>query len=203
MKSNVMVKLTKEEIQINIDDNCTKEQMMQDLKNKIIDLKSFYKNEKTPVRVTGRVLKNDEIKEIQEIINKVLQVKVTFDSPRELGLSGIKKVFNREIETSETKYYKGALRSGQKIEFEGSVVIIGDVNDGAEVIASDHIVILGKLRGLAHAGAKGNKKAIIAAQKICSMQVRIANIVKEIDKDNEQLKNKKYVYIEDDNIVIE
>ena len=58
----------------------------------------------------------------------------------ELGLYGIKKSFNKEIATSETKFYKGSIRSGQKMEFEGSLVILGDVNAGAEVLAEDNVV---------------------------------------------------------------
>lgn len=100
----------------------------------------------------------------------------------ELGLHTIEKAFNRKIEETVTKLYNGSLRSGNKIEFEGSVVILGDINAGAEVIAEDHIIVLGVIRGLAHAGAKGNKKGIIAANSIEAPQIRIADIVKEIEK---------------------
>ena len=86
--------------------------------------------------------------------------------PKGLGLHNIKRTFKREIAVSETKFHRGSLRSGQKLETEGSLVILGDVNSGAEVIASDNIVVLGALRGLAHAGAKGNEQAIIAARLI-------------------------------------
>lgn len=89
-----------------------------------------------------------------------------------------------------------------KIEYEGSIVIIGDVNPGAEVIAGENIAVLGHLRGVAHAGAKGNKKAIISAVKIESPQLRIANIVKEIEKTEEEEK-KTYAYVEDDKIILE
>ena len=58
-------------------------------------------------------------------------------------------------------------------------MIIGDVNDGAEVIAEDNIVVLGALRGMAHAGAKGNNEAVIAARIIDSPQIRIGTIIKE------------------------
>lgn len=119
----------------------------------------------------------------------------------ELGLYGIKKSFKKEIATSETKFYKGSLRSGQKIEFEGSLVIIGDVNAGAEVLAEENVVVLGILRGMAHAGAKGNKEAIIAAASIESAQIRIADIVKEIEKNNEE-DIKTYAYVEENTIVL-
>ena len=107
--------------------------------------------------------------------------------------------------TSETKFHKGSLRSGQRLEFEGSLVIIGDVNAGAEVIASENIVILGILRGLAHAGAKGNKDAVIEASEIDAVQIRIADIVKEIEKNEEEIKKvKTSAYINDkDELIVE
>lgn len=117
-------------------------------------------------------------------------------------MHGITKAFNQEIKSSETIFNKGSLRSGQKIEYEGSIVIIGDVNAGAEVIAAENIIILGELRGLAHAGAKGNKQAIIASNKIDCPQIRIADKIKEIEK--EELSTQNYAYITDqDEITIE
>ena len=122
----------------------------------------------------------------------------------ELGLYGIKKSFKKEIATSKTKFYKGSIRSGQKMDFEGSLVILGDVNAGAEVLAEDNVVILGILRGMAHAGAKGNKEAIIAAASIESAQIRIADIVKEIEKedDTEEREIKTYAYVEENEIIL-
>ncbi len=129
----------------------------------------------------------------------------TNEEVKKLGLYGIKKSFNKEIATSNTKFYKGSLRSGQKIEFEGSLVIIGDVNAGAEVLAEENIVVLGNLRGMAHAGAKGNKEAIIAAVSINSVQIRIADIVKEIEKsenNEEQSEPKTYAYVNQEGEII-
>jgi len=121
---------------------------------------------------------------------------------QELGLHVIAKAFNRKIEKSDTKFYAGSLRSGQKIEFEGSVVVIGDANSGSEVVAGEHIIILGALRGLAHAGASGNKRAVIVARKIESPQIRISNFVKELDIYEDEAEPKEYACIENDEIVL-
>ena len=140
---------------------------------------------------------------IKNLINSKIDVKVDFDTPKTLGLHGIKKTFDKEIESSDTKFYRGSVRSGQRIEYEGSIVILGDVNDGAEIIAGDNVIVVGVLRGLAHAGAKGNKDAIIAAGKLDIVQVRIANIVKELDRDEEPLHKCAYVYVEGEKIIID
>lgn len=189
---------------IKINPDAKIEEIIPQIRKKVIQLQKIYKDEKTtPIMVTGKVLKNKEIDEVEEIIKAKLDVDVDFDMPKELGLHNIKRTFIQEVSVSETKFHRGSLRSGQKIEEDGSIVIIGDVNSGAEVVAADNIVILGTLRGLAHAGAKGNTKAIIAAGKLDTVQLRIANIVKEIDRDEEPMHRQAYVYIEDDKMIIE
>lgn len=201
---NVTVNLRKDSIVLKIPETLTQEMILSSLRKKIPELKRLYQEERTPIFVTGKILKNKEIAQIQNLIQEKIDVEIEFDSPKELGLHGIKKTYNKEIGQSETKFHRGSLRSGQKLEFEGSLVIIGEVNSGAEVIAGDNVIILGNLRGLAHAGAKGNKKAIIAAEKIDCTQLRIANIVKEIEKSEEDYNvSKTYAYVENDKIILE
>ena len=201
--SIVSINLKKDEIIIKLNENAGQKEIIEQLKKKITELKKLYKDAKTPIRVTGKILKNKEIDEIQELIKGKIDVEIEFDSPKGLGLSNIKKTFEKEIAISETKFHRGSLRSGQKLETEGSLVVLGDVNSGAEVMASDNIVVLGALRGLAHAGAKGNKQAVIAAGLFDAVQVRIANVVKEINRDEEPLHKQTYISIIDDKIIID
>lgn len=203
MKNYVSINLKKDEILIKLSDEAEQSDIIYSLRKKLPELKKLYKDEKTPIKVTGKVLKNKEIDEIQNLIKNKIDVDIEFDMPKSLGLHSIKKTFEKEIAVSETKFHRGSLRSGQKMETEGSVVIIGDVNSGAEVMASDNIIVLGALRGLAHAGAKGNKQAIIAAGLVDTVQIRIANIVKEIDRDEEPIHKQAYVSVIDNQIVIE
>ena len=201
MRYPVGISMKKEEIIIRISEQATYEEALECLNKKVPALKKIYQSEKKPIIVTGKILKNKEMDEIKEIIASNIDVKVSFDSPKTLGLYGIKKSFKKEIENSDTKFYKGNMRSGQKIEFEGSLVILGDVNGGAEIIAGENIVILGVLRGLAHAGAKGNTKGIIAANRIECPQLRIANIVKEMEKEEIE-QEYKYAYVGENNQII-
>ena len=69
------------------------------------------------------------------------------------------------------------IRSGQKISYDGTLIIFGDVNAGAELEAAGHILVLGALRGVAHAGCKGDKKAVIYANQLRSVQLRIADLI--------------------------
>ncbi len=201
--SCVSINLKKEETLIKIDDNAQEEEILKELSEKTEELAKLYKDAKTPIRITGKILKEEEIKKITQTIEKYLKVQIKFDTPTALGLHSIIRSYKENIDKSETVFHKGSLRSGQKIESEGSLVIIGDVNAGAEVIARDNIVILGTLRGLAHAGAKGNKEAIIATGKLDAVQIRISNIVREIDKRVEEIIEQAYIYVKNDNIIID
>ncbi len=203
MKNIVSIQLKKDAIVFKITEKAEQEQIVQAIKKKLPDLKKLYQESKTPIKITGKILKNREIDEIQAIIQEKIDVPIDFDTPKTLGLASIIRTFEEETNFSETTFHRGSLRSGQKMEKEGSIVIIGDVNSGAEVIASDNIVVLGALRGLAHAGAKGNKQAIIAAGLLDTVQIRIANIVKEINRDEEPLHKQAYVSVIQDNIEIE
>lgn len=203
MKNCVSINLRKNEIVIKLDENSEQMELIGALRRKLPELKNLYKDEKTPIKVTGKVLKNKEIDEIQSLIKSKIDVEIEFDMPKTLGLHSIKKTFEKKTTISETTFHRGSLRSGQRLEAEGSIVIIGDVNSGAEVIAEENIIVLGDLRGLAHAGAKGNKQAFIASGLLDTVQIRIANIVREIDREEEPLHKQAYVSIIDDKIEIE
>jgi septum site-determining protein MinC len=66
------------------------------------------------------------------------------------------------------------IRSGTRIEFAGHVVILGDVNPGAEVIAGGSVIIWGRLRGVVHAGAQGNRQSVVCALDLSPTQLRVA-----------------------------
>lgn len=72
-------------------------------------------------------------------------------------------------------FYQRTIRSGHKIKHKGHVIIMGDVNPGAEIIASGNIIVWGHLRGVVHAGAEGNPKAVVCALDLSPTQLRIAD----------------------------
>ncbi len=80
------------------------------------------------------------------------------------------------------------LRSGTRIEFSGHVVVLGDVNPGAEIVAGGNVIIWGRLRGMVHAGAKGNRSAVICAMDLSPTQLRIAEEVSAVLKPRENPK---------------
>ena len=183
MLNNIKISQTTEEIVLNVNVVAEIEEIVEEIKTKVVKLKEFYQSAKTPIRITGRLFTEGEMEKLRKIINDEIEVEIKFDETSDLlGLHAIKKTFQTEMDISETKYIQYSLRSGQTEEYSGSLVIIGDVNAGAEVIAGGNIAVLGALRGLAHAGAGGNTNAMISANYIDSTQIRIANVVKEVEE---------------------
>jgi septum site-determining protein MinC len=76
-----------------------------------------------------------------------------------------------------TLYHRGTLRGGQALHNLGNLVVVGDVNPGAELVASGDIVVFGSLRGVAHAGAQGDRGARVIALELNPTQLRIATAI--------------------------
>ncbi len=92
------------------------------------------------------------------------------------------KSLETALSGDEAVLVQRTLRSGFKISFQGHVVVIGDVNPGAEIIAGGNIVVWGKLRGMVHAGAEGNEKAIVCALDLAPTQLRISEYISTAPK---------------------
>jgi len=75
------------------------------------------------------------------------------------------------------RIHQGTLRAGDQLECEGSLLVLGDVNPGARVMASGHVLVWGTLRGVAHAGCQGDSSARITALQLRPLQLRIADAV--------------------------
>ncbi len=83
--------------------------------------------------------------------------------------------FSTELQGAEAMFLRQTLHSGNCIRFPGDVTVLGDVNPGAEIVAGGNIVVWGRLRGTAHAGAEGDESAVICAMDLSPMQLRIAS----------------------------
>lgn len=84
----------------------------------------------------------------------------------------------RLVEAAPTTLYHAAtLRGGQTLHHVGNIVVVGDVNPGAELVATGDVLVFGRLAGIAHAGAQGNAEARIYALDLAATQLRIATFI--------------------------
>lgn len=114
-------------------------------------------------------------------------------------------VVEKEVIKSDTQFIYGTMRSGKRIDYPGHVLVFGDVNPGAEIIAGGNIVILGKLKGFVHAGAYGNEDAIVVANYFAPTQIRISGFISvpPQDEKHEQVLHTEKAYVSNGIIKIE
>ena len=125
------------------------------------------------------------------------------------------KVKPNATETKETRvwdegmvegsclFVERTLRSGASVQFDGHVVVLGDVNPGGEIIATGNIAVLGSLRGVAHAGATGERKASVSAYHLAPTQLRIADLVTRGPADEADGRGPEIARIKEDQLIVE
>ncbi|HSM55539.1 MAG TPA: septum site-determining protein MinC [Candidatus Sulfomarinibacteraceae bacterium] len=178
--------------------------LLQELQDELSQKEAFLQGSRVVLDVGGHVLQKGQLMEIQALLAErelelwavLTETDDTREAARALGLATRLAGSNTDLEGNRLLEATGTpeavavmaaesapdalllqetLRSGQSVYHEGHVVIIGDVNPGAEVIASGHVVVWGRLRGLVHAGAMGDTSAVICALQLTPTQLRIAN----------------------------
>ncbi|RZS92936.1 septum site-determining protein MinC [Cuneatibacter caecimuris] len=105
------------------------------------------------------------------------------------------------------QFYKGTLRSGQVVESDSSIIVLGDINPGATVIAKGNVVVLGSLKGNAHAGSNGNTTAFVVALEMQPMQIRIGDVMGRcadgVSKRGTKPTGPQIAFVENENIYVE
>lgn len=209
MNNSVIIKGTKSGIIVVLDSQLPFEELKQHIATKFSESKKFLGNAAMAISFEGRDLTNGEEREILDIINENSDLKIVcIVSNDEEMENRFKKSLNdklMELSASTGQFYKGNLRSGQALESETSIIIIGDVNPGAKVVSKGNVIILGSLKGNVFAGATGNEGAFVVALDMKPVQIRIADIIgRSPDKPMKDAeKEAKIAFVEDGNIYIE
>lgn len=155
---------------------------------------SFFNGARLVLDVGGQALKVAELSPLRDVLSErgialwavLSESPLTEQTAQNLGLatrltkpgrsSGSAAVEAPPASAAENAalWVQHTVRSGQRISHEGNVVIIGDVNPGAEVVAGGSVIVWGRLRGVVHAGAQGNVEALVCALELSPTQLRIA-----------------------------
>lgn len=195
------------------------ETIIEQVEKKIASAGKFFKGATLAIKYKGKKLSEDEKKRIFDLMVKDsgAQIKSIEEDLEEhirepeisqaqpLYKMRMSNFFFKGIDEGITKFYKGTVRSGQLINFEGNMVVIGDVNPGGEIVATGNVVIMGSLRGIVHAGADGNKEAIVVAFNLQPTQLRIADVITRSpdEKGNKGVTIPEMAFVKDDMVYIE
>jgi len=192
--------------------------VLESIENKLESSGRFFKGASISVKYRGRKLNTEQEKQIAELLTTKTRAEIKsfgedLTQPEKESEEAekipqkpkLRMLFFKGLEEGITKFYKGTVRSGQLVSFEGNLVIIGDVNPGGEVLATGNVIVMGSLRGMVHAGADGNKEAVVAALSLQPTQLRIADVITRPPdtKESRQLLIPEMAVIKDDMVYIE
>jgi len=196
MNSLIQIKGLRDGLLVSLDDAPWEEQRVA-LLAQVDDQISFFQGARLALDVASQVLRVNDLVELRDQLSErgiflwavVSESPTTEKTAQLLGLATrISKPrpeegrqFSVEDLGEETALFlHRTIRSGTRIEFSGHVVVLGDVNPGAEIIAEGNVIIWGRLRGMVHAGVKGNRNAVICALDLSPTQLRIAEEVSDV-----------------------
>ena len=173
-KQHITIKGVKDGLIFRFDDQCEFADLMDELQFKLE--KSHQQLLSGPlvhvhVKLGGRDATEDDKEQIRSAIRQ--QGNLLVQSIESEAPAAVPDGAHRE----EFKLMTGMIRSGQTVEHEGSLLLLGDLNPGGIVRCTGDIYVLGALRGMAHAGQGGRTDAIIAASLLRPTQLRIADII--------------------------
>jgi septum site-determining protein MinC len=183
--------------------------MIEAINNKILDKEKFFKGAKIK-GVEGIDLSDDQKIDLGYFLKTKYNMKIESLSSSKTSEEVViikeepvkKEEFMAGFNPGATKFIKSTIRSGTRVEYDGSIVILGDVNPGAEIMAKGNILVLGSLRGIAHAGIGGDDKAFVISMKLHPTQLRIGEMITR-SPDDYKPEYPEIAYIKGNNIIIE
>ena len=180
MRNAVVIKGNKAGMTVILDEDLSFEELIQALEMKFKETSRFWGSAQMTLTLEGRTLTPKEELQIVNTIteNSNIEVMCLIDSDAN-RIERCEKALNEklmELSSATGQFYKGMLRSGDVLESESSIVIIGDVEKGARVAAKGNVIILGSLKGTVHAGVAGNINAVIVAFEMAPDQVKISDM---------------------------
>lgn len=180
MKSTVVIKSNKSGMTVILAPEVPFEQLLRDIAVKFEDSTKFWGAVQMTLTLTGRPLTPAQEFQIANVIMEHSQIEIVclvdLDSNR---TKRCEKALNEklmELSSATGQFYRGCLKKGESLESEASIVIIGDVEQGARVTARGNVIVLGELRGTVLAGVSGNELAVIVALTMAPYQLKIANL---------------------------
>ena len=177
MKVAVLMKSNRYGITLYFDPDRTFEDLLKEVEDKFRASEKFFGHAKLAVEFSGRTFTEEEERRIAETIEDAAKIQILCIIEKDSNTENIhKKILIESLETIHEKdgrFYKGTLRERQVLESETSIVIIGDIDEGATVVSKGNVVVTGTIYGSVIAGAAGNLNAFIAAFHMEPLRLRI------------------------------
>lgn len=179
MKDYVIIKSSKYGLTVYLDESLEFEELLMEIEKKFKASVHFFEGNEMAISFENRILTKAQEQQIVKLISDTAKIQILciVDKDDETG-----KIYKSVVEQTlaampepDGLFYRGTLKKRQVLESETSIIVIGDIEEGATVAAKGNIVVIGTIFGCAYAGASGNPEAFIAALDMEPLRLRIAD----------------------------
>ncbi|MDN9012540.1 septum site-determining protein MinC [Brevibacillus laterosporus] len=201
-KSKVIIKGTKDGLVFFMDDTCSFSELLDDLRDKIEHSHpQFFSG--PLIRITLKLGKRYCTPEQQEELTQIIRMKGNLVIHMIDSDVILKEEAYKEAKAPGLIVQTNTVRSGQVLEYDGDILLLGDVNPGGTIRSTGSIFVLGNLRGVAQAGTNGDKDAVIASACLHPTQLRIAEVISRPgDEWSDYSGTTEFAYLEEDRMVV-
>ncbi len=190
----IAIKGTRNGLLLTLEPNTPFSELLTALSDRLAEAPGFFRGASLAVDTSRRSLRGSERTQL-ESLRAYYQMSVTPfeqmmaarrehdtgslpDPSYPMDITGDREQIQQDLrESDDTLFLRRTVRSGQAIHYPSNIVILGDVNPGAEIVAGGDIIIWGVLRGMVHAGYPDNEKAIVCSLLLAPVQLRIARLL--------------------------
>ncbi len=192
----VAIKGTRNGLLLTLEPETPFDEILKALAHRLAESPAFFQGASLTIDSRKRVLQSSEQGQLEDLLSRYHMSVVAADaeiltekskgaktitlSPHEPTFAetfGKKTMEHDSRESEDTLFLRRTVRSGQAIHHKSNVVVLGDVNPGAEIVAGGDIVVWGVLRGMVHAGYPDNEDALVCSLQLSPVQLRIAHLL--------------------------
>lgn len=187
MANLIAIKGSKDGLRLQLDEQAAWAEVLEALRGQLNQGSNFFHGARIVVDIGERTLADDQLPALLEVMRHhglspeslASTARESRSAARAAGLAARPLTRNaaESEERGEAAFVWRTVRSGQVVRHHGHITVLGDLNAGGEVIAGGSVVVWGRLRGTVHAGALGDRSAVICALELTPTQLRIADLI--------------------------
>lgn len=183
----IAIKGSKDGLRLQLDESAAWPELLDALRTQLSQAAHFFQGAQVLLDIGDRALSEEQLAALLDLMQQHglrpealgASTRESRDIARAAGITTrpLRRAISESEQRSEAMFVQRTVRSGQVVRHHGHVTVLGDLNAGGEIIAGGNVLVWGRLRGTVHAGALGDRSAVICALELSPTQLRIADLI--------------------------
>ncbi len=210
MKDSVTIKSSKYGLEVRLHPEMPFPQLLIEVEKKFTAAAKFFSNSSLAVSFENRKITREEENQLIKVITDTTEITIVCIIDNNKTTEQLYRMILEQnyesLEKQDGQFYKGTLKRRQLLESETSIIVLGNVEAGSKIIAKGNIIVMGRLEGIVHAGAGGDKSAFISALQMNPKIMKISDVTMKrhkLQKIDENAYEPKIAIVDGEHIYID